>query len=104
MPAKASPVITWRVVDMDRETADGCVTTAHWTVDATLDGCFANAYGSVGLQRGEDLIPFEDLTEETVVGWAKAALGEEVASIEASLAGQIAAKQKPVQASGLPWA
>ena len=37
-----------------------------------------------------DFIPFEDLTNEEVVAWTQAAMGEEqVASIEASVASQI---------------
>ena len=43
-----------------------------------------------------EFIPFEDLTNEVVVGWTKSALGEEqVASIEASIASQIEQMIKP---------
>jgi hypothetical protein len=43
-----------------------------------------------------EFIPFEDLTNEIVVGWTKSALGEEqVASIEASIASQIEQMIKP---------
>lgn len=96
---------TWHIADMDREVSDGYVFTAHWTVEARADGHFASTYGSIGLERpDDDLIPYDQLTEEVVVGWVKAALGDELASIEASLAGQIEHKRKPAQASGTPWA
>jgi hypothetical protein len=32
---------TWKIVQLDRKTADGFVTTAHWTVTAT-DGDFSS--------------------------------------------------------------
>ncbi len=97
--------ITWRIANLDRETADGFVYTAHYTVDAE-DGTYrAGAYGSIGLERPESLIPFADLTEETVIGWVKEKLGEEsVANIEAALQSQLDEQRSPTKASGLPWA
>jgi len=64
----------------------------------------AGAYGSVGLD-GEVSVAFDDLTEEVVVGWVKEKLGgeEKVAEIEAALAAQIAEKQAPTKAAGVPW-
>jgi hypothetical protein len=43
-----------------------------------------------------DFIPFVDLTNEEVVAWTQAAMGEEqVASIEASIASQVESLIKP---------
>ena len=40
---------TWTIAQLDRELADGYVSTVHYRVDAT-DGTYsAGAYGSVGL-------------------------------------------------------
>lgn len=101
----------WRIADLDYKTADGYVFTAHWTVTATsseLDSgnkpYKADSYGSVGLERPSNLIPYEALTEEIVVGWVKAKLGaEEVSQIESSLAAEILEMKKPKEESGLPW-
>lgn len=96
---------TWRIANLERETIDGFVFTAHYTVDAT-DGIAysAGAYGSIGLERHENLIPFDDLTEEMVIQGVKDKLGEEaVAQIEAALAAQIEEKRNPTKASGTPW-
>jgi hypothetical protein len=50
------------------------------------------------------MIPYADLTEETVVGWVKASLGAEgVAAVDAVLAANIASQKAPKVASGLPW-
>ena len=107
MPA-STPVteFTWAIANLERETADGFVFTAHYTVNAN-DGTYASsAYGSIGFQRPDNLIPFADLTEELVVGWVKEALGgdEKVAEIEAALQAQIDEQRAPSKAAGVPWA
>ena len=73
---------TWKVSQLERESSDGYVFTAHWNVNATEtveDKTYsAGAYGSIGLERPEeDLIAFEELTEELVVSWVLDKLGEE---------------------------
>jgi hypothetical protein len=95
---------TWRINQLERETADGFVFTAHYTVDAKDDTYSAGAYGSVGFERPENLIPFADLTEATVIGWVKEALGEEkVEGVETALQGQLDEQRNPTRAAGVPW-
>ena len=95
---------TWAIANLERETADGFVYTAHYTVNAE-DGTYsAGAYGSIGLERPESLIPFDDLTEDMVVGWVKDKLGEEkVAEVEVALQSQLDEKHAPTKAAGVPW-
>jgi len=96
---------TWKIAQLERETADGYVFTAHYTVDAN-DGTYsAGAYGSVGFERPETLVPYADLTEETVVGWVKAAIGgdDKVAEVEAALQAQLDEQAAPTKATGTPW-
>jgi hypothetical protein len=97
---------TWAIANLERETADGFVMTAHYTVSAADDAYSSSAYGSIGFERPESLIPFADLTEDLVVGWVKEALGgdEKVAEIEAALQSQINEQRTPTKASGKPWA
>jgi hypothetical protein len=93
----------WTIVQMNRLTSDNFVVTVHYNVSAT-DGTYnASTYGTVGYteQPGETYIPYADLTQEMVVGWVKASLGE--ATVQASLQSQIDAQINPVQAAGLPW-
>ena len=97
--------ITWKVANLDRTLADGRVSTVHYTVDARSDDevYSAGAYGSLGLE-GDVTTPYADLTEETVVGWVKAALGEEkVAEVVAALDAQLAEQATPTVGSGKPW-
>ena len=96
---------TWKIAELERETADGYVYTAHYTVDAN-DGTYsAGAYGSVGFEKPETLVPFADLTEEQVIGWVKEAIGgeEKVTEIEAALQAQLDEQTAPTKASGTPW-
>jgi hypothetical protein len=96
---------TWRIANLERETADGLVVTVHYTVNAA-DGTYTSgAYGSLGLERPEDdMVPFADLTEEMVVGWVKDKFGpEKVAEIEAALQAQLDEQHHPTKASGMPW-
>jgi hypothetical protein len=97
---------TWAISQLERETTDGYVFTAHYTVNAA-DGIYsAGAYGSIGLERPEDeMIPFADLTEEIVVGWVQDKFGEEkVTEIETALQAQLDEQHAPSKAQGLPWA
>jgi hypothetical protein len=98
--------VTWRIANLDRETADGIVMTVHYTIDAN-DGTYsAGAYGSLGLERPdeEDVIPFSQLTEEICIGWVKEKLTEEkVAEIEAALQTQLDEQHAPSKAAGVPW-
>jgi hypothetical protein len=92
---------TWNVVQMDRKSADGFVTTVHYTVSA-VDGEFtASTYGTVGFAEEGAFTPYSQLTEAVVVGWVKDSLGQE--TVEESLAAQITAQKNPVSESGLPW-
>jgi hypothetical protein len=101
----ADTVFTWHIAQLERETADGYVFTAHYTVDAN-DGTYsAGAYGSIGFERPEDdMIPFADLTEEIVIGWVKDKFGDEkVAEVEAALQAQLDEQRNPTKAQGVPW-
>ena len=50
------------------------------------------------------LVPFADLTEDTVVGWVKGKLGaDKVANIEAQLQAQLDEQTAPTKATGVPW-
>jgi hypothetical protein len=96
---------TWKIANLERETEDGYVFCAHYTVNAD-DGTYTSgAYGSIGFERPDNLVPFSQLTEETVVGWVKEKFGEEkVAEIEAALQSQIDEQKHPSKAAGVPWA
>jgi len=103
---------TWKIANLEREVADGFVFTAHYTVSAESDqlkpdgtAYTSGAYGSVGFQRPDNLIPYADLTETEVVGWVQEAIGgaEKVAAIESQLEAIIAQEITPTTEGGVPW-
>jgi hypothetical protein len=91
----------WTINNLDRETADGLVTTIHWGVTA-VDGDFnASIVNTQQLERGESFVDYATLTEATVLEWLWENVDKE--AVEAALEAQIEAQRTPVKASGLPW-
>ena len=94
------PNITWKINQLDRKTADGFVTTAHWNCSGQ-DGDFsASVYATCSFE-GELTVPYEQLTEATVLGWVWQSVDKE--ATEAAVAAQIEAQKNPVSATGVPW-
>jgi len=103
--------ITWVAEQMDcypeKDGETDVVFTVYWRCNG-VDGSFSGTtYGSVGVTyvAGSPFTPYEDLTQDQVVGWAKDALGDEqVAATEANVAAQIETqKNPPVVTPPLPW-
>lgn len=92
----------WQIVQCDRLTADGFITTAHWTCNAVDGDYSAGAYGTCGFAAGTPATPYYQVTEQEVLGWCWAG-GVDKDAVEASLAAQIAAQKAPVSATGVPW-
>jgi hypothetical protein len=94
----------WTIPTLERHTADGFVYTAHWRCTAT-DGDFsASSYGTAGFSQdpeAESFVPYEDLTEEMVLGWLFNSIDKD--ATEAALAAKIEADKNPTTASGTPW-
>jgi len=92
---------TWKITNLDSNTADGFVTTAHWTAVAVDGEHSASAYATVSWAEGTPAIPYANLTEETVLEWVWNAVDK--SATEASLAAQIELLKNPVKATGTPW-
>jgi hypothetical protein len=107
--------VIWSIVQTDRETTNGGVTTAHWsasdseTVGSGEDAVVhtGHSYGAVGLtpdHTAEDFKAYADLVESDVITWVKDSLGtDEVTRVEEGIAAQIAESKAPSTATGLPW-
>ncbi len=92
---------TWTISTLDRNTANGFVTTAHWRATAVDGEHTASTYATCSWSDGTVNTPYADLTQETVLGWVWESVDKE--ATEASLAAQIALQKAPVTASGTPW-
>ena len=94
--------IVWNISQLDRQTSDGFVTTAHWQATATDGDYSASVYSTCSWSDGTATIAYADLTQETVLGWIWAN-GVDKEAVEASLEAQIELQKNPVTATGVPW-
>jgi hypothetical protein len=93
--------VTWTITNLDSNTADGFVTTAHWTATAVDGEHTASIYATVSWAEGTPTIAYANLTEATVLAWVWESVDK--AATESALAAQIALLKAPVKASGMPW-
>jgi hypothetical protein len=93
--------ITWGITTLDRKTADGFVTTAHWQATAVDGEHTASIYSTCSWEDGTVNTPYDQLTQETVLGWVWESVDK--TATEAALAAQIEAQKNPVTSTGVPW-
>ena len=98
---------TWEVNTLQRELADGYVNKVIYRVKGT-DGTYeTRATGEVDLEKPDTLVPYKDLTAETVISWVKAKLEAQesgtVAKIEAAIDANINLQKTPTHGTGTPW-
>ena len=98
---------TWQINTMQRELADGYVNKVIYRVNGA-DGTYSfRATGEVDLPQPDTLVPYADLTEETVLGWVKAKLDADnegtVAAIEAAVENGVNEQKTPTTGGGKPW-
>jgi len=96
--------IKWSIPTLERHTADGFVYTAHWRCTATDGDYSASSYGTAGFQQdpeAEGFTPYEDLTEEQVLGWLWNSIDKD--ATEAALQAKIDGDMNPTTATGTPW-
>ena len=94
-------MITWNISQLDRQTSDGFVTTAHWQANATDGDYSASVYNTCSWSEGTATIAYADLTKDAVLAWVWESVDKD--ATEASLLAQIELKKNPVTATGVPW-
>ena len=96
---------TWEVNTLEREVADGYVKKVVYRIKGIEDGKEkVRVTGEVELLKPNQLIPYSDLTHDTVIGWVKTKLGtDEVTAIEKSIDDEVVLINTPATAVGKPW-
>ena len=103
---------TWTVNDMRRNVSDGGVYEVRWSCTAINDSGPETAsaggkYTCTPDPSASDFVPYDSLTEETVLGWVKADLpnGETASEMETRLVGKVDAQitRNADTADGVPW-
>lgn len=92
---------TWTISQLDRNTANGFVTCAHWQCNAVDGEHTASTYSTCSWADGTVNIAYDALTPETVLGWVWESVDKQ--ATEDALAANIALQKAPVTASGTPW-
>ena len=95
----------WTISTLERELSDGGVIVAHWRCNASDGDYSASSYGTAGFTydpSSPDFTPYDQLTEEQVLGWVWAD-GVDQDATEAALQANIDAQITPTTADGVPW-
>lgn len=95
---------TWTIAQLERNTADGGVTVAHWRCTAVDGDHSASAYGTVGFTpdaSADGFVPYENLTEADVLAWVHGSVDKD--ATEAALTAKIDAEKNPTTTAGTPW-
>ena len=95
---------TWAIAQLERNTADGGVTVAHWRVTAVDGDHSASAYGTCSFTpdaSAAGFVPYENLTEADVLAWVHGSVDKD--ATEAALTAKIDAEKNPTTEAGLPW-
>jgi hypothetical protein len=99
--------LTWAVNNMTRVINDGFVINVAWACTASAPGAGGAFYGGTTTYENNPsepgFIPYDQLTQEIVLGWVYDALGDQKAEIEANLTAKVEKQLNPVTANGMPW-
>ena len=93
---------TWTITQTNYETANGFITTAHWTASAVDGDYTASIYSTCSFAPATPAIPYASVTEAEVLDWCWNN-GVDKAATESALAANIALQKNPVTATGTPW-
>lgn len=101
-------MVTWTIAQLEREVSNGGVIVAHWRAGKTEvvgDQTYsASAYGSCGFTpdpESPDFVPFDQLTEEQVLGWVWGEVDKD--ETEAKINQKIEEEKNPKVEAGVPW-
>lgn len=102
----------WKIAELERYADNGGVFVAHYTCSGTDDitGTSASNYGAIHFTPNPDnegFVPFDELTEEIVIGWVKGQTEDDSenlgAKVEAAIARKIDMINNPTTQKGKPW-
>jgi hypothetical protein len=102
---------TTKIANLKRNPTSGLVSEVTYIINFELEGETDRKVGMITFEGDEtdpNFVPFEDLTEETVLGWVISTLGkEEITKIETEfetrLQERIDKKNNPEFLLGTPW-
>ena len=98
----------WKIYNLKRITSDGLVTKVTYACESSYDNISTRQIGELTLEGSisePGFIPYEDLTQDEVLGWVNANVDESAIQTanSASISVQIIARAAITSSNGTPW-
>lgn len=100
-----STTYEWEIMGVDSKTADGIVFNVMYQFRANEDGYMTGIEDTMELDapaEGDTIIPYSDLTEETVISWVQERISDETIAEWKIEFQEDLVRQSTVQ-NGKPW-
>ena len=105
--------VTWKVLNLKRQIESGYVYSVDFAINGSNDFHTHRMTATLNLERPENLVPYKELTETTVLKWIQDKLNAEnakdntrnpsSADLENQIKSAIVEKTTPTLGTGLPW-
>ena len=105
--------ITWKILNLKRQIESGYVYSVDFAINGKNDYHTHSMTASLGLEKPENLVPYKELTETTILKWIQDKLNADNAKdnvrnpsstdLENQMKGVIQEKTAPTLGDGVPW-
>ena len=105
--------ITWQILNLKRQIESGYVYSVDFAINGSNDYNTHQMTASLSLEKPENLVPYKELTETTILKWIQDKLNAENAKdnvrnpssddLENQVKGIIQEKTAPTLGDGVPW-
>ena len=105
--------VTWKVLNLKRQIESGYVYSVDFAINGSNDFHTHSMSATLGLEKPENLVPYNELTETIILKWIQDKLNAEnakdnvrnpsSADIGNQVKGIIQEKTTPTLGDGVPW-
>ena len=105
--------VRWTILNLKRQIESGYVYSVDFALNGTNDFHTHGLTASINLEKPENLVPYKELNETTILKWIQDKLDKEnsfdevrnpsSADLENQMKGIIQEKTAPTLGDGLPW-
>ncbi len=105
--------VTWKVLNLKRQIESGYVYSVDFAINGSNDYHTHSMTATLNLEKPENLVPYNELTETIILKWIQDKLNAEnakdnvrnpsSADIENQVKGIIQEKTTPTLGEGVPW-
>jgi len=105
--------VTWKILNLKRQIESGYVYSVDFAINGSNDFHTHSMTASLGLEKPDNLVPYAELTETTILKWIQDKLNAEnafdkvrnpsSADLENQMKGIIQEKTAPTLGDGVPW-